>query len=126
MTSALLATIGATTVTITPEHTITRFADGTAVHAAHEDIAHVGQAVTAQQLGYPDVRSMNQEHDLYHTLLAHWLGLSASPTLRAVADGTPYAQWAAEEQAVLALQHWAQTVGVRAISLVQLVYKEHV
>lgn len=81
------------------------------VLAEHEE--QPGQAETAAGLRYPDAQSMNRDHDLMHSLLAHWLGLPASPTLIQVADGQFGSDIAAaEEAAVLAVQRFANLAGV--------------
>jgi len=62
----------------------------------------------AAALGYPDVWSMNREHDRIHALLAFMLGLRESPVLRAAANGgTERSELlGAEEAAVLAIQRF--------------------
>jgi hypothetical protein len=105
-------TLGQTTISLTCGETHTQFADGATVVAAHEDVAGLGQARTATDLGYSAVSTMNREHDLWHTRLATWLGFSASPTLRAVATSGTY-RWAGlEEAAVLAVTRWAVAEGI--------------
>jgi hypothetical protein len=110
--------IGTTQIALYDGYTVTQFADGLEVHARHDDVQHLGQAATAQDLGYPDVRQMNREHDVYHALLASWLGLDASPVLRALADGcaSQAAAWR-EEAAVLAVQRFAVSQGVDVMAL---------
>lgn len=70
---------------------------------------------TARRLGYgADVVRLNIEHELTHTLLAHWLGLRCSPTFCRVAHGDhdPSDLTRIEECAVLAVQAYAVALGV--------------
>ena len=62
--------------------TISTFADGSCLIASHSDVGVINQRATASELGYPSVEDMNREHDLYHHLLARWLGLPTSSTDR--------------------------------------------
>jgi len=108
--------LGSVTVEIHDGYTVTRFADGKEVHALHAE--QPGQAETAKGLGYPDAEAMNTEHDLAHCLLAYWLGLDCSPTLRDVADGKPATEphWL-EEEAVMSLCKFANAMGVSLVEV---------
>lgn len=108
-------TIGQNDIDIGPASTLTRFADGSTAYADHA--AQPGQAERAAEIGYPSAEAMNREHDLTHSLLAHWLGLDYSPTLYAVANGQRSAIWQAEESAVLAIQQFARAAGVDLVKL---------
>jgi len=108
-------TLGQTTVVVTRNTTTTYFADSTALTAVHDE--QPGQAERAAQLGYATAEDMNREHDLAHSLLAHWLGLDYSPTLFAVAHGQTSPLWEAEESAVLAIQRFARAAGVDLLSV---------
>lgn len=110
MTSIISVRLGQNAVLIGLESTATHFADGSVTEADHA--AQPGQAKTAASIGYSSAEAMNREHDLAHSLLAHWLGLDYSPTLHAVANGQRSAIWEAEESAVLALQRFARAAGV--------------
>lgn len=110
--------LGQNDIVISDGHyTVTRFADGSMAHANHE--AQPGQTERAAELDYPSAEAMNREHDLAHSLLAHWLGLDYSPTLHAVANGQRSAIWEAEESAVLALQRFARAAGVDLVKRAQ-------
>lgn len=86
-------------------YTETMYADGTCVPAVPQETAEYRQ--TAEQLGYGgDVAALSREHEVCHTLLSQWIGLSQSPTLWDVAHGTVtrwHIYWA-EEDAVLNFQ----------------------
>lgn len=60
---------------------------------------------------------MSRDHELGHALLAHWLGLPHSPTLKGVASGRYWPHWQVEESAVLALQRYARLAGVDLATL---------
>lgn len=97
-------------VEISGGQTQTRFRDGTIVYAFHKK--QLGQGFTAKRLGYPTAAAMNRDHDLLHSMLAHWLGLPHSPTLWDVAHGKPGTELhTIEEDAVLAVQRFAQASG---------------
>lgn len=67
----------------------------------------------AIDLGYgADTARMSREHELGHSLLAHWLGLTISPTLYALMRGTMWPDWRREEAAVLGLQGYARAANV--------------
>src|SRR5438046_7500961 len=93
----LRLTIGVATVTIYDGYTVTRFMDGTEVTARHDDMRGLGQMATAADLGYSTVEALNAEHDIYHSLLARWLGLTRSPQLYALAHGMSNPLGALEE-----------------------------
>jgi hypothetical protein len=100
---------GHVSIDIEDGHTITRLPYGEVV-ASHEE--QPGQADIAEGLGYPDARAMNVQHDMLHCLIAHWLGLDASPTLKGVATGQHYAHWREEENLVFALAAFANAAGI--------------
>jgi hypothetical protein len=108
-------TIGQNYIISGSTRTITRFADGSIAYADHA--VQPGQAERAAEIGYPSAEAMNREHNLTHSLLAHWLGLDYSPTLHAVANGQRSAIWQAEESAVLAIQQFARAAGVDLVKL---------
>lgn len=60
---------------------------------------------------------MSRAHEVTHSLLAHWLGLPESPTMRGVADGSYWPEWEAEEAAVLGVQRFARMAGVDLLQL---------
>lgn len=101
---------GEVTVEIGDGLTLTRIPDGSIVPATHSEQA--GQAALARELGYSSVEDMNREHDMLHSLLAHLLGLPASPTLEGVASKQTYQYWREEEAAVFALCKFAHCTGV--------------
>jgi hypothetical protein len=104
------------TVSIQGGYTVTTFADGLEVHAQHAE--QPGQAETATSLGFSSVEGMNREHDSVHSLLCYWLGLPCSPTLRDVATDTPASEiHYHEEQAVMAVQRFANSVGVSLVEV---------
>ena len=103
-------TLGDVTVDMGDAYTVTTFPDGLQLVAMHSE--QPGQAETAARLGYPNADAMNREHDAFHSLLAHWLGLPCSPTLHAAASGRRYPHWREEEDAVLAVQRFALAAGI--------------
>lgn len=108
--------IGGCEVVRGPSWVVTRFPDGTEVHA-HPDTADPSQPPRATSLGYPDVEAMTRDHDALHTLVAvAALGLDRSPVLYGVATGDYAArhQVELEERLVLLLQRVAQ-VGIDAV-----------
>ena len=109
-------TIGKVSVVITREGMMTVLPNGKLVYAHLEEQA--GQAARAKEMGYGSAEEMNREHDVTHSLLAHWLGLDASPTLKAVSEGKTYKHWQIEEAAVLAIQAYARAA--LGIDLVEL------
>jgi hypothetical protein len=96
--------------------TVTRLADGAEIPArAQEDNAYIERALL---LGYgTDTAAMSREHEVCHSLLAAWLGLPESPTLRGVADGSFWPHWHLEEAAVLAIQAFARAAGVDLVEV---------
>lgn len=106
--------LNAAEVEWSPQYTITRFWGGASIVSDHSE--QKGQTATAEKLGM-SVEKMNQTHDLTHSLLAFWLGMPNSPTLKAVAKGNLYLHNAAEEEAVLAIQRWANLAGVDLLKL---------
>lgn len=99
------------TVEIHEGLTVTRFADGLSIDGAPDGSAE--QLRTCRELGYgDDVERMNRHHDIAHSLIAAWLGLPHSPTLRAAAEGTVWPMWPVEEDAVKAIQRLALCAGV--------------
>jgi hypothetical protein len=101
---------GEVTVDIRPGLTITTLADGSKVTADHAE--QPGQADIAEGLGYSSAEAMNVQHDMLHSLIAHWLGLDGSPTLKGVAAGRHFPRWREEENAVFALAAYANAIGV--------------
>jgi hypothetical protein len=93
-------------------HLRTVLPDGSIVLAVAHDTAEY--AATAARLGYgADVEKLNRDHDIVHSLLAHWLGLPASPALSGAAreaEGTELT--GAEEDAVMAIQRFANLAGI--------------
>lgn len=61
----------------------------------------------ALALGYADVWAMTRDHDRFHALLAHALGLEESPALRATVRGEASELTGVEEEVVLAMQRFA-------------------
>ena len=109
--------LGTTVVELYDGYTVTRFMDGTHLNARHDDCRNLGQATTAQELGYPSVPAMNRDHDLVHTLLPLWLGLAYSPTLWGIAHATPWPQHWREEIAVLGIQGLLVALGLDAATI---------
>lgn len=106
---------GEVTVQIAHGLTITRMPDGAVVPATHDE--QEGQAALAAELGYPNAREMNREHDLIHCMLSHMLGLNASPTLKGVASKRFFSGWREEEAAVFALVRFAKAAGVDLVEV---------
>jgi hypothetical protein len=103
---------GGTVVEVWPHGTRVILADGKEVHGEpNNDDAY---RCMAESLGYgPDTLKMCQHHDLAHVALAHFMGLSESPTLRRVAEGlgsTDLTNW--EEAFVLSAVRFANAVGI--------------
>lgn len=80
----------------------------------------------ARSLGYPDdaagLLRMSREHELSHALLARWLGLPCSPTMRGIALRTAgigpwFPAWRVEEACVLAVQKFARVCDVDLVRL---------
>lgn len=103
---------GEVTVTVDASEGITwtRLPDGGLVPAEHRE--QEGQAELAAAHGYDSAIEMNAHHDLGHSLLAHMVGLEASPTLQGVSSKDHFKYWKVEEQAVLALQAFCKVAGV--------------
>ena len=96
--------------------TTTVYPDGGCVPACAEDNDAYRQ--TALEHGYgADTALLSREHELGHSLLAHWLGLQYSPTLRAVADGRAGEGDWREEAAVLAIQRFARARGIDLVAV---------
>ena len=92
--------------------TVTTFADGSKLKVTAQHAEQPGQADIAEGLGYDSAEAMNVEHDMLHSLIAHWLGLDGSPTLKGVAAGNHFSAWREEESAVFALAAYANAIGV--------------
>ena len=91
--------------------TVTVLPDGSRVEARPQ--GNPTYAARAAALGYgADVARMSREHEIGHSLLAEWLGLPESPTLRGVASGAHWPHWPEEEAAVLALAAFSNAAGV--------------
>lgn len=101
--------VGKNTVVVHDGYTVVTLPDGNEVHSLHKE--QPGQDKTAAHIGC-SVETMNQTHDLFHVILADAIGLDHSPTLMDVAIGTPENEihWI-EEEAVIAMQRFAQAVG---------------
>ncbi len=108
---------GSTEVRVTEKVTHTRFSDGAGLYASH--LGQPGQEELARSLGYSDATAMNRHHDLTHSLLAHWLGLPHSPTLRGIADKNYWPHHKLEEAAVLAVQAYALAAGIDLIKVAE-------
>jgi hypothetical protein len=106
--------VGNVDVEINGTFVITHFDDDRFVLADIDE--QPGQAETAAAHGLT-VKEMNLTHDLTHSLLAKWLGLPYSPTLRGVATRDIYPHHAEEEAAVLAIQRFARLAGVSLLGL---------
>lgn len=92
MTTDLTVTValGDSVVTIGQRFVVTRFEDGTEIHAW--SVYDETSMKTARDLGYQGtdeevIDAMTREHDLTHTVLAVARGLRYSPTLWRVAHG---------------------------------------
>lgn len=108
--------MGRLTVEVRDGYTLTRFPCGAELVASHA--VQDGQAETAARCGYESAEALNREHDLTHSLLAHWLGLPWSPTLHDVAIGVRVNELHfVEEDAVLAVQRFARAMGVDLVKL---------
>lgn len=79
----------------------------------------------AEAHGYEDVHTFSRDHEILHSLLAHWSGPKPSPALKWVALGCgpigaqERAVHAAEESVVLALQAYFKRVGMSVPGLAQ-------
>jgi hypothetical protein len=96
---------GGTWVLVRPGYVSTVLPDGATVVATPN---HTPEDVErAHRLGYAgDVVAMTRDHDRFHALLAHALGLKESPALRDVANGATSEIGCAEEDMVLAAQRF--------------------
>lgn len=106
-------TFGRTVVEIWDRDCVrTTLPDGAEVVAAPEPTA--SYRAQAERLGYgTDSMRMCVDHEVLHSALAAWLGLSESPTLGRVARGQGDSDLTGmEEDAVLALQRFANAAGV--------------
>lgn len=108
----LLGPIGTCSVRVDGTSTCVTLPDGSEVHGEPHDTDEYRQ--TARRLGYgDDVGQLNVEHESCHAVLSHWLGLSESPVMRAVADGAEFGELhALEEAAVMAVQAYANAAGI--------------
>lgn len=89
---------------------------GQSVPAGHD--GSQAQKDLAKELGYgDDVSLMCIEHEIAHTLLAHWLMRKPSPVLAAVSLGGDHQLADYEEAACLALQGWARRMGVSLVDV---------
>lgn len=97
-------------------NTLSLYPDGATVHARAEDTD--AYRLTAAAHGYgDDTAALSREHELGHHVLAHLLGLSYSPTMRAIGLGQSDPTGLVEEAAVLALQRYARAMGVSLIEV---------
>lgn len=106
--------IGQTEIEFRGDLTVSHLPGGLEVVAApQDDPEYLGRAAS---LGYGiDTLAMSRAHEVGHSLLAHWLGLPESPTLRGVASGNYWEHWHSEECAVMAIQKMANMAGVDLI-----------
>lgn len=77
---------------------------------------------TARDHGYgTDVERLNRTHEVTHTLLAHILGLPVCPVFERVGNGQhePTEITQAAEGAILALERYANMLGVDLVSVAQ-------
>lgn len=104
--------IGQAQVKVGPSWVLTRYDDGTEVHA-HPDGTDL-QAAIARSLGYGDdqaaVDRMTQDHDLLHTMIADARGWPRSQTLWGVPHGkcAPREVTDDEERLVMRVQRLLQ------------------
>lgn len=103
----MVSVFGVATVEVGPAWIVTRFEDGTEVHA--HPVYDANSLALAAELGYGDgeeaVDAMTRHHDYLHSALAVAQGLPYSPTLWAVAHDQPMPDGvAAEEETVLRVQ----------------------
>ena len=98
--------------------TVTRLHDGREIKAwPQEDEAYRARAV---ELGYgADTFAMSRDHEILHSLIAVWLGLPESPTLRGAATRQWWPNWRQEEGAVLAMQALCRALGVDVVVLAE-------
>lgn len=90
--------IGDALVTVGPSWVVTRYDDGTEVHAhpngRDEDLAR------AAELGYPGDDEMTRDHDMLHSLIAEARGWPHSRVLWALAHNEPSPDCADDEEAL--------------------------
>lgn len=75
---------------------------------------------TTSHLGYgEDIMALCVNHEIVHTALCHWLGLKESPTMRSVASFNSQSTsiTGSEEDAVMAIQRFANLMGVDLVEL---------
>jgi hypothetical protein len=112
MTEPRTEKIGECVVTIGPSWVVTRFPDGTEVHAhpTYDDESLHRALGLGYTWPYPAgdhiaINAMCRDHDYLHSVVAAELGLPWSPTLWAVAHGEPVGPIGDyEERVVLARQ----------------------
>lgn len=110
--------LGACHITIEPQHVSTRLPGGREVLGM--PMSDAGYRRTAREHGYgEDVARMCRCHEVTHSLIAHWLGLPCSPVFRRVAGGDHEADdlTRVEEAAVLALEAYANAMGVDLVEV---------
>lgn len=116
--SRLRIKVGGTVMEIGPTEIVNILPDGVRVPAAPHDTASYRE--TAASHGYgADTIMLCREHEIMHNLLAAWLGLPESPTMRQVAGGglAPTPLSSLEEGAVLAIQRFTRALGVDLLHL---------
>lgn len=100
-----------------------RFANGEVVDGSPENTEDY--RTTARMHGYgDDTLKLCQEHELLHIALSHWLGVE-SPTIELLRKGNAsvgelYSS-RLEEAAVLAIQHFARSLGVDLVNRMKTV-----
>ena len=105
-------------VVVTPLRVVTTLPDGSTVYGEPHDTAEYRR--TAVNHGYGlDIARMNRTHELTHTMLAHWLGLPASPVFERISAGLTEATDTTrlEEAAVLAIEQFANHMGVDLLEI---------
>src|SRR4051812_37338617 len=115
MLTPIILKFGENQVELFPESTRITLRCGSTILGAPEDTD--GYRQTAYNNGYgTDTLRLCKEHEATHVALAHWLGLNESPTMRLVAtnEGKQYIA-DTEEAAVLAIQRFANAVGIKLI-----------
>lgn len=102
-----------TIIEVLPTGSRVTLPDGAVVLGEPHDSA--SYRLTAHEHGYgEDTLRMAQEHDPLHAALCDWLGLHDSSALRLAAGGeADPTVAAAEERAVLSLQHFCRLAGVQ-------------